>query len=609
MKKKSLFLPLVAALALTGCSNDDLVIDGGDGANSADRYLAVSILSTDGTSTRATGDPAVGAQYDGKYEDGLAAENKVTDLRVYFFDASGQPVNVKGTGNYYDVPVEEINVVNADANHEGSTVEKKIEAVLIVNTGDIVPSQILAVINKSSELGTDESIDINTLRRKVNDYASFANAEDGKFVMSNSVYLDGGNEIATTAVLPEFYAKSKEEAKANPVTVYVERNVAKVRVNATIANKETLTGGGIKVPVKDKKTNSQYIIKKGDTEIPVYVKFYGWDIAADLKYAYLSKAIRPGWKEAVLGSGNWNDPLNHRSYWADVCGGGTTSTSNLNQYFSYSSANNFNQKTFDGKEWKYCNENGEKFYQGKNETYKNTTVLIKGELCDGEGNSLNITEFAGTRVIDDNFNSLKKNYMLLLKSGRSHSHYKITKNADGKVTKYEEIKEDDIKFITATEKENIGRSTKVTPDNGRYYVYATLSEAASDPSIQWYNNITFTGNKDEDNNDEVTVDEKDKISVNDINNHLLELGHAKIWNSGMTYYYADIMQSSTVPGVVRNHIYDMNLQEVFGIGTPVYNPEELIIPEKPQDDDTYIAAKIMILSWRLVSNNVTLDWD
>ena len=80
----------------------------------------------------------------------------------------------------------------------------------------------------------------------------------------------------------------------------------------------------------------------------------------------------------------------------------------------------------------------------------------------------------------------------------------------------------------------------------------------------------------------------------------------------MTYYYYEIVHHGTgataTKGVVRNHIYETTVTKIAGFGTPVYNEELVIYPEKPSDNDHYIAAEINILSWRIVKNEYALEW-
>ena len=82
----------------------------------------------------------------------------------------------------------------------------------------------------------------------------------------------------------------------------------------------------------------------------------------------------------------------------------------------------------------------------------------------------------------------------------------------------------------------------------------------------------------------------------------------------MTYYYTDIRHISDIEGkpgyygVVRNHIYRVNITNIEGYGTPVYDENiEFETPEKPVDIDTYVAAQINILTWRVVDRNYELN--
>ena len=58
---------------------------------------------------------------------------------------------------------------------------------------------------------------------------------------------------------------------------------------------------------------------------------------------------------------------------------------------------------------------------------------------------------------------------------------------------------------------------------------------------------------------------------------------------------------------MRNHSYQVTIQNIKGFGTPVYDPKKEIDPMIPSDENTYLAASIKVLSWRVVSSKVNLD--
>jgi hypothetical protein len=48
---------------------------------------------------------------------------------------------------------------------------------------------------------------------------------------------------------------------------------------------------------------------------------------------------------------------------------------------------------------------------------------------------------------------------------------------------------------------------------------------------------------------------------------------------------------------------------VKGFGTPVYDPEQVIIPEIPEDQDALnLAADINVLSWNVITQEVELGF-
>lgn len=605
MKKKLFFLPLLAALVLAGCSKEESDAGGGNGSN-GEQYLAISIVSNTSGGSRADYTDGAG----NKFEDGTETENAVEAVRLYFFSGSGDFVKIKknASGNYYDIPKSDIKF---EGSNPDKTVEQQIKAFIMIDAGEKLPAQVVAVVNPE-KLGLDNnSINLGTLCDKVHDYASLA--KESKFVMMNSVYAENQNRIVATTITPEHYKKNADDAKKSPVVIYVERNVGKVRVSTNMAEQGNPGDNLFKVYRKEKDADGKetgndldYTIGEGDNPTQVYVKFNSWDVTADLTYAYLSKHIEISWPKTHLGPNTtWNDPAHHRSYWAAVCNGGV-GQGNMNQYFAYNADNHFKATKFDGSACTYCNENAER--NGTYE-YKPTVVIVKGTLCDNTGKPLTVTEYAGHRVIDDtNFTQLKNRYVVMMQSNTAKISAIPYKKVDegGGETVYKPLEAADLTFVEAPQGSNpaqVENAAKAAELTGRYYVYACLTSAAE--KYEWYSKSS------EDDNGKATVKEEDKIAdpKTEINAMLKELSHAKIWKTGQTYYYANIMHTPEKAGIVRNHIYDVKLTKVYGIGTPVYNEDLTIIPEKPQDEDTFVAAKIDILSWRLMTSDVVFDWD
>ena len=127
-----------------------------------------------------------------------------------------------------------------------------------------------------------------------------------------------------------------------------------------------------------------------------------------------------------------------------------------------------------------------------------------------------------------------------------------------------------------------------------YQVYFQLSKEANyGENKTWYvrSGDTFT-----------------KTNATAINALLDDIDPALLYSDGQTYYQTDIQHLGTTFGVVRNHVYDIDIKSITGYGTPVVDLNYIIdTPEIPvEDEQTYVAAEINILSWRVVENNVNL---
>jgi len=74
------------------------------------------------------------------------------------------------------------------------------------------------------------------------------------------------------------------------------------------------------------------------------------------------------------------------------------------------------------------------------------------------------------------------------------------------------------------------------------------------------------------------------------------------WIGGATSYYLNIEHLGGLFGVVRNHIYDYTFTNVIGLGVPGNEPEN-----PTPEQETFLAARVAILNWHVISNNVVLE--
>jgi hypothetical protein len=91
------------------------------------------------------------------------------------------------------------------------------------------------------------------------------------------------------------------------------------------------------------------------------------------------------------------------------------------------------------------------------------------------------------------------------------------------------------------------------------------------------------------------------------------LPNIQYWNQGKCYYFAKITHlpgtAIEKAGVVRNHWYQMTVNNVYGLGTPVADPEQAVTPVKPTEDEWYISTSINVLAWKRSYQGVDLTTD
>ena len=591
MKKNKLFLALLA-LACTSfyacSSSDDEMTETGTepGVETGDitdgsRFMSVQIVNPAGT--KAT---------DGGYEQGSNDENKVNNLRFYFFDENGDAITVNATSG----SGREKNFVNATnivpAGNNMPNVERIIKATVVINTkeGDnINVKKVVAVANFDVASLGEDALSLTELCGKMGDYSAVSRTVEGtttndNFLMTSSSYANEAGQVTAVDILPSNLCNSEAAAEANPVNIYIERVVAKVKMDinwgAGIETESVTFNGATATAVKLKDAEGHDIkVNVDGTEKQLYVVFNKWGITGTAKESYLIKKVGSTTAWGGLFTG-WNDPTKYRSYWAQ----NTANVSNATiEHFNYNEIANAFKTGFE-----YCLENAgdatatdgtKATYDPKAEITNRTQAIIAATLVTVEGGTataISLANWAGaysteTAAVATMLNALTNPVY----TDAAHT------------TK---IAADDVMLATATATGVANDKSETSP---RYYSYLKLTQTAESKTFY---------------DAEGTVLGKD--AVNEI---LKSLPGAKVWHAGQTYYYTDIEhfgsdETKGKYGVVRNHVYDLNITSVAGMGTPVLDPTEDIVPQKPENVDTYIAAQINILSWRIVKQDVSLEW-
>lgn len=588
MKKFTMLSSVLASalmLTVASCSSSDDITGGHGGENSegSTSYIAVNLKTVGNAPTGNARQTRYTDSQNGTYEDGVGVENKIKSVRFYFFNADGTPYilnNVNGKGNYID---REVNVNPGD---QSQTVEGITETVLVLNgENHVAPASMLTVINPDINpelLQNGAALRWSVMRKELKGTKFYDNDH---FMMSNSTYEKAGNDLCTTQLTGKTYASSGD-AQSHPVNVYVERVNAKVNANVVGTNFEKETADVIfdGVSMKDNQKTQVGVLslakEDGTTDQKnIFAYIVGWGLASENGKAELFKQIdTQKFTDEILGIYPWSSADYHRSSWSlSVPFGGTGADKNEPVNYKFS---------------EYTHKLGDAVYTLPNtpteviddaHIYDNTLTkfVVAARLAykDADGNlqPAEICEYKGQEFLGTD--NLKKTFV-----NEISRYYKKVPVAAGEPDKYVNLDPSDITFTTTAPS---GTQAK------DYEVFATLEN----PNITLYEQKGGIWN-------EVT----DKSGVY----NMLQGTPAEVRKGGMAYYYTTIKHLGKTGklgeyGIVRNHSYQISLNSIKGFGTPVYNPEKIIVPAIPSNDKTYLAAKINVLSWRVVPSEVNLD--
>ena len=604
MKIKSLLIGMLACSAMVACTNtDEPEVDNGS-ANGNEYYVSVA-FSMPGNSSRAA---ALG-----DFED--AANNNEIDVKnavFYFLNDAGISVadacyvpNVDD-GFTWDTQVK------AEAN---DNVNALTNSVIVMRNPTEIPSRIVAIVNVGdlpSQMDKARPT-LAELQGVVNCYTGtdYTSIHKNGMIMSSTSYYDANNKLmigapvaasnifeSSSALNMAIKQASTEDMAKVAVIIPVEKVLAKVTVSEkkkddgtsamtqTGTTLESLTSAGATAGAATTKAEN----------VTLTVSIDGWWLDSTPTQSYLLKNMC---NFAVTGTW-WNDIANTRSYWATSYAGSDPAQAYANDKYGH-------QVLLDGSLYTQENtsmadERAPQNSDGTNDnvydTNNRTKVVVAATLKQG-ANAVDLVKWYGNYYTKDGF-------LISLANLSDVKKYYTKSTVEGKDT-YTSLTKDNLKIVANTDK-TTGLGAEIGTSNQDNVTINGEAIRNYEAAVNLNDGVTVYTLSVEDGK---TVPTEANTAA--VNEELEKISKIQYWNGGKTYYYVELEHNSddskAAFGVVRNHLYKLTLDGINGLGTPVPNPEKVIIPEKPGDDtsETYISAKIQILSYRVVSQTVTLQ--
>ena len=573
MKIKKLFFTGLALAALVACDKEN---ESGNTLKDGDAYINVKIAYSDPVTKGQAAEPP--------FYYGTAAEQKINNAYFIFYYADGSfcqyvkktdlKMNSQGAGASTDKNIEELS--------DGVVLLRGLKSKqypvymsVILNSED---EWIGANIENKSIEEASKAVQSAIATADKNDQVNWTN-----FMMSSSSFdnSDAVSGYYCTKLKASNFQESEALAIAegNPVEAYVERLAAKVKVEFA----ESLGTSG--------KIGSFTV---NGTSKDLYFNVTGWGLNATTKDSYCFKNINTGWTEETLGF-KWNDAANFRSYWGKSTNYGTgvypgTYGSSVDKYDEKTATLNYityNDLKVGINGNAYCRENtNDPEVLGKNFSGTVTSVLLKAQVTDKEGNAVTLYNFAGSLYDEANYKAAALNSFEASTTNRIWK-----KTVSGGNTTYTKVTADDLSVV-------------ISADG---YAHVELKEAS---------NYCFGAG--ETSTKDATTAEINKL-LNGDEAYKYNTG-CSFYKEGMMYYNipiehlrddgkyndSDYVQKEGNYGVVRNHYYIITVNSIRNLGKAVNVPDERIIPNDDDVKNYFVAAKINVLSWKVVRQSVDL---
>ena len=575
--KMNKLLGLLVCTALCACSNDESGIIPNDTPNvfTGDKAYIKVRLADAGTLTRAQG---------GDFEYGTN-EQSIKNASFYFYDADGVFVT---QGDVWTDG-------SASTTTPAGNIEFASNNIVVLKGLDkkSSPRYMVTVLNKPTGFVHGKTLDeMQTVLADNNAEgiyypATTDNVTTNYFTMSTTSYTETNREKHFVTEVNEgnisLEPMTDASAIANTVTVYVERLAAKVTLKVSDNLPKDANG---RYPIKVTVAGENNSAGSGDiASEDLYVELLGWKLNATAKKSFMVKNIDAAWMDNDLGF-TWNRPTDRRSHWGKSFNYGfsgypenAAGVPANSEYLNYVDLENGLTALENPA---YCAENtNTNTIVTANFPTGVTSILLKAKVCDANGNALDLVRYNGLLFKQDSF----LEYVLNVLQTRNQL---------------------DVWYANGTDEEGNARYTQI----GKEYVKL---EHVGDGKVK----VVFT------NEHGTSLYAEDGSNCSDqtitaLNDDLASASADAIaYNGGLMYYNipvehlnnGDVAENGTIPeakyGVVRNHHYVVTIDKLEKIGRGIFDGNEKIVPGD-DPDAYYVGAKINILSWKIVSQNVEL---
>lgn len=554
---------MVACALVGACTNDGVENNVPNTFPANQAFINVRLSDVGSMGTRGT---------DGGYEYGSADEHAVKTAHFYFYDNAGLFVSEGSAWNGG----------NASTVDPAENIEFRSNTVVVLENleGKGYPNYMVTVLNKPAGFTAPQTLD--EMEKLLVDGITTTADEKTYFTMSTSSYKrDDNTKYFVTPITEENFTLEPVDVGniTNYVEVYVERLAAKVTlgVSSELTSKTIEGKDGVFYPI----TSTVAGDDNDETTIAnenLLIQFRGWKLNGTANKSHIVKNINTAWTDEELGFA-WNKAADFRSFWGKSFNYGVgTYTYGVNGDNCPLTYVNLNDNLVEVGKSTYCAENTNTATvlntEGNNPAAI-TSILLKAVVCDAEGNALDLVRYNGVLFEDEQFLSYVLNVM------NSNGNWNVwVAGEDGKYTQLDEAGVELVKN---------GSGVKVQLKAGQ-----TLYSKNAEGQFEAIADVTAI-------NDKLGATCTGAIGYK---------GGEMFYNIPIEHLNPIEADATTLEeanyGIVRNHHYVINITKLDKVGKGIFTPEEEIVPDDTDKDTYAIGAKINILSWKVVNQNVEL---